>query len=143
MSKKRRTSTLETDLNLKRYMGPMEVPAGVFKDINEYKKVFIRIARALSIGKLRTPHNMGSHLFNGIKIEFKKDIKYESIYLDHINAKIILQAPIKPKETEENKRKRILFYHTELMKSVEQMKVHGIIAIYLSISTRGRKKLSR
>ena len=121
----------------------MEIPTGVFKDINQYKKVVAGITKALARGRSRARNSVGSYLFDGLEIEFKKEIKHEGIYLDHINSKIILKAPMRPRENEENKRKRIMFYHAELLKSVEQMKVHGITSIYLAISQEGRRKLSK
>jgi hypothetical protein len=121
----------------------MDIPTGVFKDINHYRKVVSGVTKALARGRARTKSSSGSYLFDGLEIEFKKGLKHEAIFLDHVNSKIILRAPIKARETEENKRKRIMFYHAELLKSVEQMKVHGISSIYLAISENGRKKLSQ
>ena len=120
----------------------MDVPSGVFKDIHHYKKVVSGITKALAKGRARARSSNGSYLFDGLEIEFIKT-KYESIYLDHINSKIILRAPLISRESVDDKRKRIMFYHAELLKSVEQMKVHGITSIYLAITEAGRKKLSR
>ena len=121
----------------------MEIPTGIFRDINHYQRVVAKVTKTLAKGKLKGRRGPGSYLFNGIKIEFKKEIQHEEICLDHYNAKIILQAPLKPKESDESKRKRIMFYHAELIKSIEQMKVHGITSVYLALSPGGRKKLSR
>ena len=138
----RKKSNLFAD-EIARIPSYMEIPTGVFKDINQYKKVVAGITKALVKGSSRAKGRPGSYLFDGLEIEFKKEIKHEAIYLDHINSKIILKVPVKAKESEENKRKRIMFYHAELLKSIEQMKVHGITSIYLAISPEGRRKLSR
>lgn len=121
----------------------MDIPSGVFEDIGHYKKVVAKVTKALARGQVKTQQSSGSYLFDGLEVEFKKGIKHEAIFLDYINSKIILLAPANSKESIEHKRKRIMFYHAELLKSVEQMKVHGISSIYLAISENGRKKLSQ
>ena len=138
--KKNKKSLIEQIDKIPSYM---EIPSGVFKDINQYRKVVKGITKALAKGRSRARNNIGSYLFDGLEIEFRREVKHESIYLDHINSKIVLRVPTKTREGEENKRKRIMFYHAQLLKSVEQMKVHGITSIYLAISLEGRKKLCK
>lgn len=121
----------------------MDSPNGVFKDINHYKKVLSGVTKALAKGNNRSRSKSSSYLFDGLEIEFVRGLKYESIFLDHINSKIILKAPTKARENEENRRKRIMFYYAQLITSVEQMKVHGISSIYLALSEAGRKKISK
>ena len=115
----------------------LDLPTGIFEDIQHYKKVANNMIKALAKESDST-----SYLFDGLKVEFKKEQTHESILFDHLNSKIVVQAPIKPNESEEILRKRTMLYHMELLKSVEQMKVHGISSIYLVLSEEGRKKLS-
>jgi len=122
-----------------------EIPEGVFRDINHYKKVLSNITKALSRGRAQTKtrSSNGSYLFDGIEVEFDSKVENEQIYLDYQRSKIVLKAPRIPRESKEMKRKRIMYYHGELLKSVEAMKTIGITTIFLVISETGRKKLEK
>jgi hypothetical protein len=121
-----------------------EIPEGVFRDIHHYRRVLEKITQALSRGHQGKAQNSnGSYLFDGFMIAFRNDIETEEIYLDHLKSKIVLMAPTIKGEGAEARRKRTMFYHGELLKSVEAMKAIGITTIYLVISEQGRKKLDR
>ena len=115
----------------------LDIPTGIFEDVQHYKKVASNMIKALTLDSDGT-----SYLFDGLEVNYKKEQTHESIFLDHLNSKIVIQAPVAPNENEETLRKRTMFYHMELLKSVEQMKVHGISSIYLVLSEEGRKKLA-
>ena len=65
----------------------LDVPTGVFKDIEHYRKVVSGITKALARGKRKSQNSKQSYLFDGLEIEFRKDIQYESVFLDQINSK--------------------------------------------------------
>ena len=122
-----------------------EIPEGVFRDINHYKKVLTNITKALARGRgqSKSRNSDGSYLFDGIEVEFDSKIDNEQIYLDYHRSKIVLKAPKVSRESKDVKRKRIMYYHGELLKSVEAMKTIGITTIFLVISESGRKKLEK
>ena len=71
----------------------MDIPTGVFKDINHYRKVVSGITRALARGRTKAKNNSGSYLFDGLEIEFKKGQKHESIFLDHCRSSAHMGQP--------------------------------------------------
>jgi len=122
---------------------PFESAMEVFKDIDHYKRVLVGITTGLSRKNSKVGNRSNSYLLDGLEVEFVEEILIESLYIDQINSKIILQAPKIAGESEFQQRKRVMFYHSELLKPIEHMRVNGITAIYQALSTEGKNKLSK
>lgn len=120
----------------------INVPKGVFRDVDHYRVALAGITKGLARSRRgHPPSTEGSYLFDGIQVEFSSRYVIEEVFLDHLNSKIILRAPKKPRETEKELATRRMYYLGHLLREVEAMKVIGITQIYLALSAVGRKKL--
>lgn len=129
---------------LKNIPSYVDAPKGVFRDVNHYRAVLAGITKALAKGK-QGYHSQtsGSYLFDGLQVEFSTRCVEEEIFLDHLNSKIVLRAPKKPRESEKELSMRRIYYLGQLLREVEAMKTIGITQIYLTLREDGRKKLER
>ena len=108
----------------------------VFDSIDHYKTVAGNIISHLCGG-----HSSDSYLYNGIEVEYIDGITDERVVLDYLNSKIVIQAP-RGKLSVLERRKRTMYYLTELSKSAEAMRVMGISQIYVALKQEAREKIS-
>lgn len=142
----RKPKTIELNENpLASIPSYVNIPEGVFDDLEHYRLVVERVTRALATSgqKNNSRSASRSYLYDGIQIEFSTVYQVEEIFLDAFNSKIVLRAPKKKNESEEMLRARRLYYLGELLKPAEAMRTIGVAQIYLALKAEGRKQISK
>lgn len=119
----------------------LEPPQRIFRDVEHYGLVRSAILSALG-GKNKAPSLSGnSYLIDRLVINFTTKVETEEIYIDYLNSRIILDAPIIINESRPNQDRRRLEYLSILVKSVEAIVTTGVSHIYLALCDEGREKL--
>lgn len=118
-------------------------PQKVFRNIEHYKKVRTAILSALSNskGNGRPKGENSSYLINRLVVKFTKSVEAEEVFIDYENGRIVLEAPMLPKESDQNETDRRMYYYNNLIRSVEAIATIGITHIYLVLDDEGRKEL--
>lgn len=118
-------------------------PQRVFRNIEHYKRVRTAILNALSNSKPKGNHNgeSSSYLINRLVVKFTDNVEAEEIHIDHQNGRVVLEAPIHSKESDQSETDRRMYYYSNLIRSVEAIATIGITHIYLVLDEEGRKEL--
>ena len=118
-------------------------PQKVFRNIEHYKKVRSAIINALSNakGKGQLGGETNSYLLNRLVVKFTDSVEAEEIYIDYQNGRVVLEAPIFSKESEQSETDRRMYYHSNLIRSVEALATIGITHVYLVLDDEGRREL--
>ena len=118
-------------------------PQRVFRNIEHYKKVRAAILNALSNSKSKGQNNgeSSSYLINRLVVKFTDSVDAEEIYIDYQNGRVVLEAPLHSKESDQSETDRRMYYYNNLIRSVEAIATIGITHIYLVLDEEGRKEL--
>ena len=118
-------------------------PQRVFRNIEHYKKVRAAILNALSNSKAKGQKNgeSSSYLINRLVVRFTDSVEAEEIYIDYQNGRVVLEAPLQSKDSDQGETERRMYYFNNLIRSVEAIATIGITHIYLVLDEEGRKEL--
>lgn len=121
----------------------LDQPLGIFRDVEHYGKVRSAILRALTDDKKTSSFSGNSFLIDRLIVNFTSKVETEEIFIDYLNSRIILEAPIMLNEARDGQNRRRLEYLSVLVKSVESIVTTGVSHIYLSLCDEGREKIER
>lgn len=118
-------------------------PQKVFRNIEHYKMVRAAILSALSNskGRGRPKGESSSYLINRLVVKFTNSVEAEEIFIDYENGRVVLEAPLLKKQSDQNETDRRMYYYNNLIRSVEAIATIGITHIYLVLDDDGRREL--
>ena len=70
-------------------------------------------------------------------------MKEEALYIDHLNSRLVLQAPKKKNISAATQLERRLYYLGQLLRQVEAMRTIGVAHVFLTIRPEGRERMRK